>query len=66
LDSPTHSLEAEIDELEREEALAERIGEWLLETDVEYDGDISTCQTCGQYWDGILYDACPSCGGYLG
>lgn len=32
----------------------------------EYEGDISTCQNCGQYHDGIVYKACPSCGGYLG
>lgn len=32
----------------------------------EYDGDISTCQSCGQYWDGIKHKSCPSCGGYLG
>lgn len=71
MDSPTYSSdEAELAELEREEELADRIGDWLLETDgtwtVEYDGDISTCQTCGQYWDGIVYKACPSCGGHLG
>lgn len=32
----------------------------------EYEGDISTCQNCGQYHDGITNKACPSCGGHLG
>lgn len=59
-------LDAEWAEQERLDKL-ESIGDWLLETpEDEYDGDISTCQTCGQYWDGIVYKACPSCGGYLG
>jgi len=29
-------------------------------------GDIFTCQSCGQYWDGMEHKSCPSCGGYLG
>jgi len=32
----------------------------------EYEPDISTCQNCGQYHDGIVHKACPTCGGHLG
>lgn len=38
---------------------------WVVHDD-EYEGDISTCQNCGQYHDAIVHKSCPSCGGYLG
>jgi ribosomal protein L32 len=43
-----------------------RYGAYESHDEDEYDGDISTCQSCGQYHDGIRHKACPSCGGYLG
>ena len=33
---------------------------------VDYPGDISTCQSCGRYADAIVHKSCPACGGYLG
>lgn len=57
----------EIERLEREDDAWDRMRHAAdLDDDDLYDGDISTCQSCGQYWDGIRHKACPSCGGYLG
>ena len=38
----------------------------IASDDVDYPGDISTCQSCGTYADAIVHKSCPSCGGYLG
>ena len=40
--------------------------DWLARQRSGVEPDISTCQNCGQYHDGIVHKACPSCGGYLG
>jgi hypothetical protein len=38
--------------------------DWLAHQRAGFD--ISTCQNCGEYHDGIVHKACPTCGGHLG